>query len=129
MKIKSYFPDLKSATETVRKLQSEGIGNAYVDANDYHNRNRNVKTNPPGTSYGESLSDLVLNSGSNIIDPNAAPLTAANPMVSGMAGFEEITDINCCVIVETDDNNSNKAKDIIENMGGIFENPNTDEMY
>jgi len=52
------------------------------------------------------------------------PLAAASPMVSGMGGFEEIADVNYKVIVNTEDNNAEKAKQIIKKMGGDLNDPN-----
>ncbi|WP_236911647.1 hypothetical protein [Clostridium sp. Cult1] len=124
MKIKGFFGDLKTANETVNKLKESGFENIYVDANDHYIGNRDVKTDLPGTAGGESLADLVLNSGADNVDKGNSPLAAASPMVSGMAGFEEITDFNYCVFVEAKDNNSNRAEDIIKDMGGTLEDPN-----
>lgn len=124
MKIRSYFGDLKSANETVLKLKNAGYNNAYVDANDHYIGNRNVQINPAGSSSGESLANLVLNSGQDNLDKEISPLAAASPMVSGMAGFEEITDINYSVFVETEGMDSRQAKDIIEAGGGTLDDPN-----
>lgn len=124
MKIKGYFGDLKSANETVEKLKTAGFENAYVDANDHYVENRNVKTNLPGTIAGQSLTDLVMHSGNDTTDRNNAPLTAASPMVSGMAGFEEVADINYALFVEIEDNNSAEAENIIKSMGGTLDDPN-----
>lgn len=124
MKIRSYFGDLKSANETVLKLKNAGYNNAYVDANDHYIENRNVQINPAGSSSGESLANLVLNSGQDNLDKEISPLAAASPMVSGMAGFEEITDINYSVFVEIEGMDSRQAKDIIEAGGGTLDDPN-----
>lgn len=124
MKIRSFFSNLKSANEVVEELKSSGFNNAYVDANDHYIGNKDVRTNLPGTSDGESLADLVLNSGSDDVDKGTSPLAAASPMVSGMGKMEEITDINYCVFVETNGNDSRKAEEIIKNMGGTLEDPN-----
>lgn len=124
MKVRGFFGDLKAANETVDKLNGAGFENAYVDANDHYIGNRDVKIDLPGAAGGESLADLVLNSGGDNVDRDSSPLAAASPMVSGMAGFEEIADINYCVFVETGDNDSSKAEDIIKEMGGTLEDPN-----
>ncbi|MCF6460769.1 hypothetical protein [Clostridium sp. Cult3] len=124
MRIKSYFGDLKTANEVVNKLQGAGFNNSYIDANDHYIGNRDVKTDLAGTAGGESLSDLVLNSGADNVDKGSSPLAAANPMVSGMSDFEEITDINCCVITDVDENNIHEAEEIIKSMGGTLEDPN-----
>jgi len=124
MKIKGYFGNLKVANEVVEKLKSHGFSNSFVDANDHYIGNRDVKTDLAGTSGGESLADLVLNSGSNSIDKENSPLAAASPMVSGMGSTEEITDINYCVVVNMDGGDSNLAKNIIVDMGGMLDDPN-----
>lgn len=72
----------------------------------------------------ESLSDMILNSRSDDIDTTKAPLSAANPMVSGFGRSEEITDINYTVTVECDKENLDKAKDIMNKMGGLLDEPN-----
>ncbi|NLW22938.1 MAG: hypothetical protein GXY88_06775 [Tissierellia bacterium] len=118
MKIRGFFGDLKSANETVDKLKKAGFKNAYVDSNDHHIVDRDVKTDAPGSSGGESLADLVLKSGANTLGRNLSPLASANPMVSGMAGFDEVVDISYCLFVETEDKDSQKAKNIIKSMGG-----------
>lgn len=124
MKIKGYFGDIKTANDTVEKLKNSGFSNSYVDANDHYIGNRNVKTNLPGASNGESLADLVINSGSGDMDKETSPLAAASPMVSGMSDFEEITDINYCVFAETNGSDSSKAEEIIKSMGGTLDDPN-----
>ncbi len=124
MEIRGYFGDIKKANEAVEKLKDAGFENSYVDANDHYIGNRNVQTNLPGTSDGGSLADLVLNSGSNDVDVDTSPLAAASPIVSGMGSFEEITDINYCVFVDTNDKNSDEAKKIMENMGATLDDPN-----
>ena len=43
---------------------------------------------------------------------------------SGMGGFEEVADFNSKVIVETDEANENKVKDMIKEAGGTLDNPN-----
>lgn len=83
----------------------------------------NLKTANETTDGSESLSDLVLNSGSNDVDKRTSPLAAANPMVSGIGDFEEITDFNCSVTVKIDNDDINKAEEIIKDMGGELENP------
>lgn len=124
MKIKGYFSNLKDANEVVEKLKSQGFKNSFVDANDHYIGNRDVKTDLAGTSGGESLADLVLNSGANNVDRGNSPLSAASPMVSGMGSTEEITNINCCVVVDMNGGDTNLAESIIVDMGGILEDPN-----
>ncbi len=112
MRITGYFGSLKDANEVVEKLKSKGFKNSFVDANDHYIGNRDVNIDLPGTSGGgESLADLVLNSGgADNLDKGNAPLAAASPMVSGMSSTEEITDINYCVVVDMDGGDTNLAK-------------------
>lgn len=124
MKIKGYFGDIKKANEVVDKLKSAGFNSSYVDANDHYIGNKNVHIDLAGTSGGESLANLVLNSGSNDLDKENSPLAAASPMVSGMSDFEEITDINYCVFVDVGEGDLNQAKEIINSMGGTLDEPN-----
>lgn len=124
MKIIGYFSEISAANKTVEKLKNLGCVNAIVDINDHYIGNRNIKTNLAGTEHSESLSDLVLNSGSDDIDRSKSPLSAFSPMVSGFGRFEEITDINYKVIVECEKEESQKVKEVIHQMGGEFDDPN-----
>ena len=123
MKIESFFSDLKTANEAVARLKAAGFDRAYVDMNDHYINNRNVETNLPGTEMSVSLSGLVKESDAQGIGKNKAPLNAANPMVSGMAGFEEIADVACRVMVEAK-GNEERAMGIIKETGGSLDNPN-----
>lgn len=49
---------------------------------------------------------------------------AASPMVSGYGNFEEITDVNYSVIVDCKEEDVDRAKSIISQMGGQLDNPN-----
>ncbi|EKQ57712.1 MULTISPECIES: hypothetical protein [unclassified Clostridium] len=113
MKIEGFFSGIKAANETVEALKKVGINDAVVDIKEEDAGisdpgNRGAGINPI------NLSDLVLTN-----DPHdAGPLAAASPMVSGYGRFDEIADVNYRVIVNTDDNNAEKAKQIINKMGG-----------
>ncbi len=124
MKIEGYFDNSKAANKTVEKLKNLGFKEAFIDMNDHYSENRNVQTNLPGTETSGSLSGLVLESDAHGVVRDKGPLTAANPMVSGMGTFEEIADVNCRVVVESEEGNANKIKQIIREMGGNLENPN-----
>lgn len=128
MKLEGFFGNIKNANDTIKQLKQSGFENPYLDLNDFYDENKNTRRNIPGTANGSSLSNLVLGSGANIVtDRSKAPLAAANPMVSGMGRMNEITDINCKVVVEVDDNNVENAKKIIEDMDGTVDNPNVDK--
>lgn len=125
MKIESYFSGIKAANEAVEALKKVGINNAIADLNDHYTGNTNSGTNLPGTaSSSNSLASYVLSSDDPLGDPMLGPLAAASPMVSGMGGFEEIADVNYKVIVNTEDNNAENAKQIIKKMGGDLNDPN-----
>lgn len=127
MKIEAYFKGIKNANEAVSQLKNAGFNNSVADIND-HYVEYNTGLNPvlPGNKNSPNLSSLVLNSGTYAEDPSKRPLNAASPMVSGMGGFEEITDVNYKVIVNLNEADIDKAKQIINEMGGDFKDPNLD---
>ncbi|HHV46890.1 MAG TPA: hypothetical protein GXX53_08375 [Tissierellia bacterium] len=100
MKIRSYFPDLKSATEAVRKLKSEGIKSVYVDANSYKDDIDNIE---------ESFISLAMNS------------VETNSLTNNINGNNVSKNRNVFVVIVTKGENINKAKEIVENMGGIIQ--------
>jgi hypothetical protein len=124
MKIQGFFSEISSANDAVKELQKLGFKNAFVDINDHYIENRNVSRNVAGTTNSTSLSELVLYSSSGNADEGSSPLAASDPMVSGFGSFDEVTDINYVVRVDTDNENSNKAKEILTNMGAELDNPN-----
>jgi len=125
MKIESYFSGIKAANETVEALKKVGIKDAVADLNDHYTGTDNQGKNSPITdSSTNSLASVVLRSDDHLSDPKLGPLAAASPMVSGMGGFEEISDVNYKVIVNTDTNNVEKAKQVIKKMGGDLNDPN-----
>ena len=127
MKIEAYFSGIKNANEAVEKLKGAGFNNSVSDINDHYlEYNTGLSAVLPGDENTPNLSSLVLNSGPSIEDPSKRPLNAASPMVSGMGSFEEIEDVNYRVIVNLDENDENKAREIIKQMGGDFKDPNLD---
>ncbi|RKD31781.1 hypothetical protein [Thermohalobacter berrensis] len=124
MRIEGFFNNIKNARNTVEQLRKEGF-KAYYDINDHYISDRNIERNLAGTETGPSLSDLTLNSGEEtLIDRSKAPLTAADPMVSGMGGIDEVTNVNCKVVVDIESSNQDRAKQIIDDNGGSLNNPN-----
>ncbi|QAA35057.1 hypothetical protein [Clostridium manihotivorum] len=119
MKVEAYFDSIKTARETVDKLRNEGFKGAFVDINE-HNNNIYSQRGLVGSDEIPTLSSAVLGD-----DDNNSPIAAASPMASGMAGFEEIANINCKVVVEANDGEVEGAKSIIKDMGGTTENYNT----
>lgn len=126
MKFEAYYRSIKRANDTVNKLKNSGYEKSFIDMKDNNPANLNVVTNLAGTETSGSNSGLVLTSEGHLPndDPGKSPLEAASPMVSGMGSFKEITDFNCRVIVETDQNNINDIEEIFKSMGGIISNPN-----
>ena len=124
MTVKGYFGEISAANNAVKELKNAGLSGAFVDINDHYIGNRNVKTNNPGTSTAPSLSQLVLNSGSDGLNEGNSPLAAASPMVSGMGSFDEVANINYVVSVDAGDGDTQKARDILKNNGGYLGNPN-----
>lgn len=123
MKIEAYFRGIKNANEAAQKLKGEGI-NAYADINDHFQMDRRTEGSNGELLSSPTNSDLVLNAGSPGGERDKSPLLAASPMVSGMGGFEEISDVNYKVIVEADDNNKKEAEKIIKSLGGSMKSPN-----
>lgn len=125
MKIEGYFSGIKAANEAVEALKKVGIKDAVADINDHYTGVNNPGKNNPGTDSGSgSLSSYVLRSDDYSSDPRLGPMVAASPMVSGMGRFEEIADVNYRVIVNTDDRNGEKVKQMINKMGGDLRDPN-----
>lgn len=125
MKIEGYFSGIKAANEAVDTLKRAGIKDAVADINEHYTGNTNPGKNLPGTaSSTNSLANYVLTSDSPLGDPMLGPLAAASPMVSGYGRFEEIADVNYRVIVNADDQNAEKAKQVIAKMGGELDDPN-----
>lgn len=86
--------------------------------------NLNIQINLAGTETGESLSGLVLGSNSDSVTMDRRPLTSASPMVSGMGRFDEVADVSYKVVVETSEDQTEKVRQILQNMGGTLDNPN-----
>lgn len=127
MKVEAYFRGIKSANDAAAKLKSKGFNNAVVDINDhYEDFNSGVKPILPGNENAPNLSRMVLNSGPYIEDPSKNPLNAASPMVSGMGGFEEITDVNYKLTMEVDENSEEQVEKMLKEMGGTLKSPNLD---
>jgi len=127
MKIVGYFSNTKTANDTLQKLKSEGFDKTRIDMNEHYIDDLNVQTNLPGTEAGPSLLGLIIESDAHVIDASKAPLTAADPMVSGMGNFDEIADVNCRVIVEDDGKNADRIKQLIKEGGGDLDNPNVEK--
>lgn len=123
MRMESYFSGIKNANMAVEKLKSEGFKSAYSDINSHDSIN-NVIAKEGGVLNSSSLSGIVLNSANTLYTTEQGPLAAASPMASGMGGFEEIADVNYKVIVNVDEKDLSRVKQIIEDLGGDLNNPN-----
>jgi hypothetical protein len=126
MKVEGYFSNIKTANKALAEIKKFGYENAILDINDHHILDRNVQSNIPGTESSPSLSGLILKSDRSVVSSDKAPLTAANPMVSGMGGFEEVADFNYKVVAEVHSENVDKIKNVITSMEGTTENPNVE---
>ena len=123
MELIGYFRSLKEANKAVKILKNSGFHNASSDMNDHYIEENDVHINLAGTETAPSLSGLVMQSGDSDLDMSKRALAAADPAVSGMSDFDEITDINNRVIVKTNSDNLNDAKKIISDAGGTLEDP------
>ncbi|ABR47248.1 conserved hypothetical protein [Alkaliphilus metalliredigens QYMF] len=123
MIIEGFFENIKNANQVVSVLNELQV-RAYVDIKDDDKEDQNVMRNVAGTETGTSLSELTLNSGNGDLDASKAPIAAADPMASGMAGFEEITNQNYKVTVEVGEEKINLAMETIEKMGGTLDDRN-----
>lgn len=125
MKIEAYFSGIKAANKAVEQLKNAGLKEAVADLNDHYIVDNNPGTNRPGTDIGaRNLSSYVLNTDESLNDPRKGPLLAASPMVSGMGGFEEIADVNYRVTVTVEEDNADKARQILAQSGGDLRDPN-----
>jgi hypothetical protein len=125
MKLEGYFSGIKAANDAVETLKRAGITDAAADINEHYTGNNNPGINLPTTaSSTNSLANYVLTSDIPLGDPMLGPMAAVSPMVSGYGKFEEIADVNYKVIVNADDSNAEKAKQIIVKMGGDLNDPN-----
>lgn len=119
MKVVGYFNTLKKANEAIDGLRKAGFENTYLDLKEEELRDINVTRNVAGTETATSLSELVLKSGSGGFERDKTPLTAADPMVSGMGGFDEIADFSYKVSVETSNENKIRVRNLLNGLGAL----------
>lgn len=124
MRIEAYFSGIKRANEVVQKLKDQGINNVFSDINDHYVLDNNTRTNVPGTDMGPSLAGLVLNSGEPLDNPRLGPIAAASPMASGMGGFEEIADVSYKVVIDIEEKDKERVRNIVTENGGELGDPN-----
>ncbi|MDP4145173.1 MAG: hypothetical protein Q8936_11950 [Bacillota bacterium] len=124
MRIEGYFRGIKGAREAVQKLKTQGFNNSVVDINDHYTANDRDEPKRPGTRNAPTESGLIFDSGQLVTRDRNSPMLAASPMASGMGNFREVTNTNYKVKVETDDNNAEKVKQLLQQYGGKLEDPN-----
>lgn len=121
MKVVGYFNTIKKANEAIAVIKKEGFENTYLDIKSDENKDTNAARNIAGTETATSLSELVLKSGSGDFERDKTPIMAADPMVSGMAGFDEIADFSYMVAVETSSEDKTKVKNLLNSLGALTE--------
>lgn len=126
MKVEGFFSSIKNANKAVEELKNKGFQSARVDINEHYISKSNQTPSITSTQNNVNLSSLILNNEGFASENICSPLKAASPMVSGMGGFEEISDINYKVIVVTEVAENEKVKSIIKGLGGNLENYNSD---
>lgn len=114
MKLEGHFMTVERANEALSKLKAAGFNNVHILIDDNNGYIRRNLTNPDDYS----LSNLVIDP----IDMRKSPLTAVSPIINVTAGFTEFYDNNYKLVVDTDVNSLQRAKDIIKSLGGKFEN-------
>lgn len=123
MEIKGYFNDLKTATETVKRLKENGFEDAYIDTGSGDRKGGDPISDLVNVYGGDGLSNIAFNSGLEGIGSIGSPLNGENPMITNAGTTEDITDVNCCVVVNMEGGNQELAESIIINMGGSLEDP------
>jgi hypothetical protein len=114
MKLEGYYMTVERANEALSKLKTAGFNNAHIQIDDNNGYIRRNLTN----TNDYSLSNLVIDP----IEMKKSPLTAVSPIINVTAGFAEFYDNNYKLVVDTDVNSMQRAKDIIKSLGGKFEN-------
>jgi hypothetical protein len=114
MKLKGNFMTIERANEAMAKLKGAGFTNSYIKIDD---NNRNIKRNLADSNSAYGLSNLVIDPS----DMKKSPLTCISPLINVTAGFSEFSDNNYMVVVDTDQSQTQNAKDIITSLGGKFQ--------
>lgn len=124
MKVEGFFSGIKNANKAVQELKNNGFHKAKVDINEHYISKTRQSPSITNTQNSVNLSGLILNNEGFASEDITSPLKAASPMASGMGGFEEVSDINYKVTVETKASDIEKAKGIIKGFGGNLRNYN-----
>jgi hypothetical protein len=116
MKTEAFFRGIKSANEAVSKLKQSGFDKAFIDMNNnyFHEELAN------STSISGFATEWITND----VDKRTDQRFSVNPTINGIDKVEEISDMHYKVIVETSEENKDRLKQIIKDMGGYFDSPN-----
>lgn len=118
IKVTGYFQSIYDAQKTYNQLRKQGYKNTTLDIIDRFPKNTDsIRGNVLGGDEG-SLSALVLKPGEGEFSMEARSALAADPHVSGMAGFSEVADANIMVSVTVEDGEEDAVKKQIQNNGG-----------
>ncbi len=118
IRVTGYFQSIYDAQKTYNQLKKQGYKNAALDIIDRFPKNTDqIRENVLGGDEG-SLSALVLKPGEGEFSMEARPMLAADPHVSGMAGFSEIADANIMVSVTVEEGEEDIVKKQIQDNGG-----------
>jgi hypothetical protein len=118
MRIEAFFNGIKAANEAVAMLKQSGFPKVFVDRNHNH-----LHEEPENLT---SVSGLALESVTNNVDKRLSSLIDPSHEVNDKEEFKGISDMSYKVVVETSNENEEKLKNIIKNMGGNFRSSNVD---
>jgi hypothetical protein len=120
-KVHANFQQMLQARKAVQALRDMGYVNAHLDAVEKFFDEHATEINVPGTHNAPSLSALVLKSRGQMYDIGKGPLMAANPYVSGVGSYNELSDdSNTRLIVSVEDDKYDEVKKLITELGGSF---------
>ena len=118
IRITGYFQSIYNAQKTYNQFKKKGYKNVALDIIDRFPKNTDlIRENVLGGDEG-SLSALVLKPGEGEFSMEARPMLAADPNVSGMAGFSEIADANIMVSVSVEKEEEEAVRGQIKDNDG-----------
>jgi len=116
--ITGYFQSVYKAQKTYSQLKKLGVHKVNMDIVDRFSKNDNKISNGVFSSEDGSLSNLILRPGGGEISMELRPLYAADPTVSGMGRFSEVTDANIIITAMVDDSEEKNVIEIITQNEG-----------
>jgi hypothetical protein len=116
MRIEARFTKYQDAFDTLVRLKTNGFKESFIPADPYF-LSQNGRIDVPGSGNAGTLSSLVGNSGDDS-DFFPSPFRAVGPAISGLGGFEEITEDNYTLIVDAGDDGRDTVCDLIQSAGG-----------